>query len=66
MSSGNKSKNTAITMDKSAYDISNKTPNHQSNQEIAISSSKVLKKLSMSFYGEDTMKRNKQLIFDDY
>lgn len=32
--------------------------------KILFSSSKMLKKLSLSFYGEDTMRKQKQVIYD--
>ena len=63
-----KSKNTAATMDKSIHDSALKPSpikGKELNNELKFSSSKILKKLSMSFYAEDTLKMNKQIILDD-
>lgn len=40
--------------------------NEPDNHPISYSASKVSNRLSLSFYGEDTLKRNKQVILDTY
>ena len=43
-----------------------KHPAHPPQERNSVVSSKnVLKKLSFSFYGEDTLKKSKQIIFDN-
>ena len=54
-----KTKKTTITADKT-HQNSGDTPN------ISLASSKIVKRLSVSFYGEDIMKQQKQIIWDTY
>lgn len=40
--------------------------NDQDSNNIVFSTTRVTKQLSLSFYGEDTLKNRKQVIYDDY
>lgn len=40
--------------------------NDYENHQISYSASKVSNRLSLSFYGEDTLKKHKQVILDSY
>ena len=40
--------------------------NEHENHLISYSASKISNRLSLSFYGEDTLKKQKQVIFDNY
>lgn len=54
--SGKTKKSTADRTNRNEYD----------NDRISYSASKVVNRLSLSFYGEDTLKQQKQIICDTY
>lgn len=54
-----KSKKTAATVEKT-------NPQNPDIFSVSLASTKAIKKLSLSFYGDDTMKQQKQFIFDTY